>query len=238
MSDWKMKRFWECAEVIELETGYTVHLDARAIKTPGKAALVVPTRAMAAAMAAEWQAQGKVINPNTMPVTRSANSAVDKVTPQFDAVADMLADYAGTDLLCYRAAQPEALIERQAQHWDPLLTWCATAFDAPLTPVQGVMFAPQPVQSLTVLRELLSSMSAFELTAAHDLITLPGSFVIGMAAIHEWAQPADLWELSRLDERYQQEQWGTDEDAEEAANIKRAAFEHAYTFYKLSRTAP
>mgnify|MGYP000138521737 CR=1 FL=1 len=235
MSDWKMKRFWDKAVAVEVEGGHTVHLDGRPIRTPGKAPLIVPTQGMAQAMAAEWDAQDKEINPNTMPMTKSANSAVDKVTPQFAEVADMLAEYAGTDLLCYRAAQPETLIQRQAEQWDPLLHWCAEQFDAPLKPIEGVMFAPQEESSLEKLRSQLHAMSAFELTGMHDLITLPGSFVIGLAAIHGRADPDELWELSRLDERFQQEQWGLDDDAEEMAEIKKNAFKHAYEFYKLSQ---
>jgi chaperone required for assembly of F1-ATPase len=235
MSDWKMKRFWDAAAAVEVDGGYTVHLDGRSIKTPGKAALIVPTRVMAEAMALEWDAQDKVINPNTMPVTKSAISAVDKVAVQFDDVADMLGEYAGTDLLCYRAKQPEELIQKQAAGWDPLLEWCATTFEAPLLPVAGVRFAEQPESSLQVLRRLLDPMSTFELTAMHDLVTLPGSFVVALAAIHDIATPEDLWELSRLDERYQQQQWGTDDDAEEMAGIKRDAFKHAYDFYQMSR---
>lgn len=235
MADWKMKRFWETAAAVEVEGGFTVHLDGRPIRTPGKALLNVPTRAMAEAMALEWDAQEKEINPNTMPVTKSANSAVDKVTPQFSDVADMLGEYAGTDLLCYRAEQPIELSERQAQRWDPLLAWCSEIYATPLTPVAGVMFAPQPAASLKTLRAQLDHMSAFELTAMHDLITLPGSFVIGLAAVQAYASPEELWELSRLDERYQQEQWGIDEDAEDMARIKGEAFVHAHNFYQLSK---
>ena len=235
MSDWKMKRFWSTAAAVEADNGFTVHLDGRSIKTPGKAALVVPTLKMAQAMALEWDAQVEEINPETMPVTKSANSAVDKVTPQFSEVADMLGEYAGTDLLCYRAEQPVELVARQAAQWDPLLAWCDQRFGAPLNPVSGVMFAAQPESSLNTLRAQLDGLSAFELTAVHDLITLPGSFVLGLAAIEDYASPEQLWELSRLDERYQQEQWGLDEDAEEMAGIKLEAFKHAYRFYRMSR---
>ncbi|MGH1578438.1 ATP12 family chaperone protein [Planktotalea sp.] len=230
-----MKRFWDAADAVEVEGGFTVHLDGRPIRTPGKALLNVPSLAMAEAMAKEWDAQDKEINPETMPVTKSANSAVDKVTPQFAAVADMLAEYAGTDLLCYRAAQPVELTNRQAQRWDPLLEWCAQTFDARLKPVSGIMFAAQPGESLIKLSAVVHAMSPFELTGMHDLITLPGSFVLGLAAIRDYANPDDLWELSRLDERYQQEQWGIDEDAEEMADTKRKAFKHAYNFYQMSK---
>lgn len=236
MSEWKMKRFWEKAEPVAVEDGFTVHLDGRPIKTPGKAALIVPTQPLAEVMASEWQAQEEEINPNLMPVTKSANSAVDKVSTQFEAVADMLAEYAGTDLLCYRATQPMELIERQALHWDPLLDWCAETYGARLVPVAGVMFAPQEQSALERLRAVLHEMSPFELTAVHDLITLPGSLVLGLAAMKGWKSPEALWEISRLDERFQQEQWGTDEEAEEAAGIKLQAFKHAVHFYNLARS--
>jgi chaperone required for assembly of F1-ATPase len=233
MADWAMKRFWDRAEAVEVDGGYTVHLDGRPIRTPGKALLVVPSMAMAGAMAAEWDAQDGAVKPETMPVTKSANSAVDKVTPQFADVADMLADYAGTDLLCYRDDRNAELTKRQAEAWDPLLNWCAERFEAPLVPVSGVMFAAQPEQSLARLRGYVHSLTAFEMTGFHDLVTLPGSFVLGLAAMERYAPASDLWELSRLDERFQQEQWGKDDEAEEGAEIKKAAFEHALNFVRL-----
>lgn len=119
MSGWAKKRFWKETTVESVEGGYGVFLDGRAVKTPAKAALVVPTEAMAEAMAAEWDAQEGEIDPNTMPVTRSANAAIDKVAVQHTEVADMLAEYGGSDLLCYRATSPEELIARQAEGWDP-----------------------------------------------------------------------------------------------------------------------
>lgn len=235
MTEWKMKRFWKAADVAEAEGGYTVHLDGRPIKTPGKAALVVPSRVMASTMAAEWDAQTDVIKPDSMPVTKSANSAVDKVAVQFAEVADMLAEYGGTDLLCYRAAQPAELVARQAQVWDPILEWSAQSLKAPLTPVQGVMFAPQPEASLETFRTRLHALSIFELTGMHDLVTLPGSLVLGFAALDGYADPDHLWEVSRLDERYQQEQWGTDDEAEDFAERKKQAFIHALNFVQMAR---
>lgn len=235
MSDWKMKRFWKVAAPVEVDGGFTVHLDGRPIRTPGKAALVVPSREMAEAMAAEWDAQEDELRPESMPVTKSANSAVDKVTPQFAEVADMLAEYAGTDLLCYREARNAQLAARQAEAWDPLLEWCAARFDAPLHRVEGLMFEAQPEASLDRLRAHLHQMSAFELTGVHDLITLPGSLVLGLAALEGVESPDALWELSRLDERYQQENWGLDDEAEEAAEVKKQAFSHALRFARMAQ---
>ena len=145
---WTAKRFWTDATVEEAAQGFTVRLDGRAVKTPAKAELVVPTTAMAEAIAQEWQAQDEVIDPNSMPVTRSANAAIDKVTAQFKEVADMLAAYGDSDVTCYRADTPDSLVARQAAAWDPLLEWAAVTFGARLFPVQGVMHAPQrPDQS-------------------------------------------------------------------------------------------
>ena len=155
MSEWKMKRFWKVAAAVEVEGGFTVHLDGRAIKTPGKASLIVPTLVMAERWRWNGMRRSRELTPRQMPVTKSANSAVDKVTPQFDAVADMLGEYAGTDLLCYRASQPAELVRGKRAAWDPLLAWCARVFAAPLTPVSGVMFAPQPESSLHILRAYL-----------------------------------------------------------------------------------
>ena len=113
MSDWKPKRFWKNATVVAVDGGHTVHLDGRPVKTPSKAGLIVPTAAMAAAMAAEWDAQVELVDPRTMPVTRCANSAIDKVRVQHADVAAMLAEYGDSDLLCYRAADPEVVGHRQ-----------------------------------------------------------------------------------------------------------------------------
>ena len=139
MSDWKPKRFWKKAVATACDGGFTVELDGRSVKTPAKETLIVPTMPMAKATAAEWDAQGETLDPITMPITRGANAAIDKVRTQHAEVAAMLAEYGDSDLLCYRAAGPETLIARQAAAWDPLLDWAAQTLDARLTVGQGVM---------------------------------------------------------------------------------------------------
>lgn len=233
MSGWKAKRFWKAAAVVPAGGGFGVELDGRPVRTPGKGALVVPTRAMAEAIAAEWDAQEGQIRPLTMPVTRAANSALEKVRPQREGVAAMLADYGDSDLLCYRAPAPEELAARQAEAWDPLLDWAACTFGARLVPVTGVIHAPQPPEALARLREAVLAHDEFALTALHDLVTLSGSLVIGLAAM-EGHQPAErLWEISRIDEEWQAALWGRDEEAEAAAALKRAAFLDARRFHEL-----
>ncbi len=235
MTEWKARRFWKEAQVAETGTGYTVHLDGRPVRTPAKRAMDLPTRAMAEAMATEWDAQEDEIAPLTMPVTRSANAALDKVALQRDEVVEMLAAYGETDLLCYRAEGPDALAARQAEHWDPMLDWAADTLGARLVLIEGVMPRPQPEESLAKLHSVLNRQSDFELAASHDLIAISGSLVLGLAAAADVAPPDRVWELSRLDERWQEEQWGIDEEAREVEAVKRAAFLHAHRFLHLAR---
>lgn len=234
MSGWAKKRFWKEATVAEEDGGFSIRLDGRAVKTPAKAPLVVPTRAMAEAIAAEWQAQEEQIDPLTMPVTRSANAAIDKVAIQHAEVADMIAEYGGTDLLCYRAEQPQELVARQAEAWDPILNWATETLKARLRPVSGIMHEPQDEAAIVSLRRQVHAMSNFQLAAFHDLVGLSGSLVLGFAAVHGQSPIEDLWDLSRLDENWQEEQWGVDEEASELAEKKKTAFLHADRFFRMS----
>ncbi|TMV50415.1 ATPase, partial [Thioclava sp. BHET1] len=213
-----------------------VLLDGRKVHTPAKAQLCLPSRPLAEAIAAEWQAQEEVIAPLTMPFTRSANAAIDKVTPQFAEVAQLVAAYGETDLLCYRATGPEALVARQSERWDPLLDWAATVLGARLQPTSGVMHRAQNPDSLAALSAFVLAQDAFALTALHDLVAISGSLVIGLAALRQATPAEELWLLSRLDEHWQQELWGTDEEAAEVENLKKRDFLHAARFFALSRT--
>ncbi len=233
MSEWKAKRFWAEAHVTETEGGFGIFLDTRPVKTPGKAALVVPSRAMAAAIAAEWDAQQDEIRPLTMPVTRAANAAIDKVTPQHAEVADMIAAYGDADLLCYRADAPEGLVARHAAEWDPLLDWAEAALGARLVPVVGVIHKPQDQRALAALSGRVHEMDPFTLTAFHDLVGLSGSLIIGFAARMNHRTPETLWAASRIDETWQEEMWGVDEEARQMALAKRNQFMDAKRFHDL-----
>lgn len=235
MSNWALKRFWKEARVDLVEGGFAVRLDGRPVRTPAKTPLVVPTLAMAEAIAAEWDAQEGAVKPLTMPVTRSANAALDKVAVQFDEVADLISAYGGSDLLCYRATGPERLIARQAKAWDPLLDWAATALQAPLVVTAGVVPVPQPEASLARLSARVSGFTAFELTAVHDLVSITGSLVLGLAVTDARLEPDAAWTLSRIDETWQAELWGRDEDAEATEVQRRAGLLHAGRFYRLCR---
>lgn len=234
MSEWAAKRFWKQAVAIAVEGGFTVELDGRPIKTPAKAALVMPTLAMAQAVAVEWDAQDEKIDPTQMPLTRSANAAIDKVRHQHGEVADMLADYGDSDLLCYRADTPAGLVARQTEQWDPLLDWAAQNLGARLELRSGVLHKPQPTDALARLRRLVQEMDDFQLAGFHDLVGLSGSLIIGFAAIKDVKATHKLWETSCLDEIWQREQWGEDDEAEANAAIKAQAFHEAKRFFDLA----
>jgi chaperone required for assembly of F1-ATPase len=205
------------------------------VRTPAKAVLSVPTRALAEAIAAEWDAQEGKIDPGTMPFTRSANAAIDKVAHQKSEVAEMLAAYGDSDLICYRAVSPSELVEKQAAAWNPLLDWTESVLSAKLLAVEGVVHVPQDVQAMARLRAHVDALDIWALTAFHDLVSLSGSLVIGFAALDGFYPVKTLWDLSRVDETWQAEQWGSDEEAEEMAARKQSDFIHAKRFYDLSR---
>ena len=233
MSSWTARRFWTDTSAVPVDGGFTVHLDARPVRTPLKAPLVVPTLGLAQAIAAEWQAQTGKVNPETMPFTRTANSAIDKVAPQHAAVAAMLAEYGGADLLCYRAVGPDDLTARQAAAWDPVLDWAKVQMDAPLVVTLGVMHVDQPAASLARLRQAVEALDPFRLSAFHDLVAISGSLVLALAVTHRFLTAEAAWDLSRIDEAWQIALWGEDEEAAEIAALKRGAFLQANRFYGL-----
>ena len=235
MSEWAAKRFWKSAEVVPVNDGFTVQLDGRVIKTPARAPLVVPTLAVAELIAAEWQAQGEKIAPETMPATRAANAAIDKVRGQFDEVAGLVAAYGETDLLCYRATFPAELRARQDAAWNPLLSWSTDRFGLRWVITEGVMPQPQPPETLARLNAQVACFSPFELTAFHDLVALSGSLVIGLAVTGGQGTPEALWQVSRIDEDWQTEKWGNDDEAGALAARRRQGFMDAAVFFAALR---
>jgi chaperone required for assembly of F1-ATPase len=226
MSGWgPRKRVWAAAAAAPAGDGlWTVLLDGRPLRTPGRAAFAAPCRAVAEAAAAEWAAQGETVDPRAMPVTRAVNTALDRVAPQIDAVRAELAGYGGSDLLCYRAAHPRPLAERQAAAWDPWLGWAERRHGARLACGTGVAHVAQPPESLARLAAALAPLDAWRLTALHELVALSGSLVLGLAAFEGALAAEAAWAASRVDEDWQAGQWGEDEEAAAAAAMKRADF--------------
>lgn len=232
------RRFWTQAAVRPLEAGYGVNLDDRPLQTPARRVLALPTRPLAEAIAAEWNAIEAEIRPECLPLTRAANSASDRVAPDPGPVVEAIAAYGGSDLLCYRAEEPLALVQRQSVAWNPWLEWSGNVLGAPLLAVVGVMHHPQPADSLVRLQAHVAEHDAFALTALHDLVTLTGSLVLGLAVSRGALGAEAAWDLSRIDETWQAEQWGEDAEAEAQAQRRRADFLRAeHLLHLLTRKA-
>lgn len=231
------KRFWKETSVVPSGDGFAIHLDTKPVRTPAKSELYLPTRALAEAVAAEWEAQGDRIDALSMPQTRYANSVIDGVAPRRAEVVNTVAAYGGSDLLCYRAAHPTALVERQTERWDPLLDWARDRYDAPLMQVQGVMPISQPERSVVNLGEAVEAHDDFELAALHDLVAISGSLVLGLAVSDGHLAPEAALALSRLDDDWQIEQWGEDAEAAKVAQRKAGEFAQAARLLTLVRDA-
>ncbi len=236
-SAWAAKRFWTAVNVVPADYGFAIHLDNRPLRTPAKAPFIVPTRGVAALIAAEWAAQTDKVDPRIMPATRTANSAIDKVMPQKTEVVAMLAAYGGSDLLCYRAVGPVALTERQERQWDPLLDWADLRFGARLATGPGIVPVPQDPAALALLTQEIDRQDAFQLAAVHDLVALSGSLILALAVTDGMQSAEQAWNLSRIDEDWQAEQWGKDDEATAMAAIKHAAFLDAARFHALTSLA-
>lgn len=227
-----MKRFYKDVTVSP-ERG--ILLDGRAVKTPARAALILPNDALAEAVAEEWRAQGEEIDPRSMPVTGLANAAIDRVATDPQAFAAGLAQYAETELLCYRADSPPELIERQAQRWDPLLDWARGQYEVEFTLVAGIMHQPQPMATISRLGEAVAAANPFALAALSPIVTIGGSLVIALALVLEAVLPDDAFDLAHLDELWQAEQWGEDELALAGRDARKRDFLAACRFLELVR---
>lgn len=233
MTEWKARVFWQNVSVGEVEAGHGVFLDGRPVRTPNRALLTLPTRGLAELLASEWAAQAEVIRPETMPATRLANSAIEKVGPARADVAALVVSYGEADLLCHRADTPVALVQRQAEGWDPLIDWAA-GLGIHLQVSPGIMPIPQDREALSQLGREVAAMDDFRLAAFHELVTLSGSVIIALAVVHGVRDPELAWELSRIDEDWQAAQWGGDAEAEAVAAARRGDFLFAARFHALA----
>lgn len=205
-----MKRFYTAATAIPTGGGWTVALDGRPVRTPGRAPLDLPTPRLAEAVAAEWAAQGDVLQPATMPLTGFAYAAIDRVAPDAAAFAASLAAFAESELLCYRADGPPALIARQAAVWDPLLAWARARYDVGFFITSGIVHAAQPAATLARIAAAYAAFDVFRLAALHPVVTIAGSAIIGLAVAERHLDADTAYAAGQLDELWQAEQWGRD----------------------------
>lgn len=220
-----MKRFWTEVSV----DGGAVRLDGRPVRTPGRTPLVLPTEALAEAVAAEWRAVGDALDPRAMPLTGLANAAIDRIAPDPAGFAAGLARYGESDLLCYRADGPEPLAERQAAAWDPPLAWARARYDVHFAVATGVMHVAQPAATLARLGEVVSALDAWRLAGLSPVVSVTGSLILGLA-LSEGAMEAEaVWRASRVDEAWQAELWGEDALATQAAEERRREFDAGAT---------
>jgi chaperone required for assembly of F1-ATPase len=214
-----MKRVYKSVEASAVDGGWGIALDGRKLRTPAKRDLRVPSKALAAAIAAEWDAQDPDIRPETMPLTRLVATAIDRTGEKRAEIVAEVANYAATDLVCYRAAHPPALAARQEAVWQKLIDWAAGRYDAGLAVTAGIVPTPQSPASLKIYAAVVSALDDFRLTALQAATAACGSLVIALALLEGRLDADGAFAASQLDETFQLEAWG--EDAEAAA--RRAA---------------
>jgi chaperone required for assembly of F1-ATPase len=227
------RRFYATATTAVEAGGYAVRLDGKPIRTPARRVLAAPTLALAEAIAAEWQAQKDVIDPAKMPLTRLANAIIDGVADAPLPVAAEIAKYLASDLMFYRAASPQGLVERQARHWDPILDWARHALGADFKLGEGVVHVAQPEAALTAACAAIP-LEPWRLGAVHSITTLTGSALIAFAMARGALAADAAWQAALVDEDWNMAQWGRDEMAMARRDFRFAEFQAAATVLSCS----
>lgn len=225
-----MKRFWREAAVVEADGGWSVALDGKPVRTPARAALLLPTRALADAVAGEWAACGEEVRPREMVMTGLANAAIDRVGPE---VAARVAAYGVHDLLCYRVEAPPGLALRQAAAWEPVLAWAARRYDVAFRLGVGVTPVDQPATTLARLRTMVDALGVFALAGVYPVVSVTGSLVLGLALIERAIEAEAAWAAGEVDADWQAEQWGDDPLAAASRDERRAALMAGARFLRL-----
>ena len=207
----RRKRFYAHVGLVEDPDGFAITLDDKPVRTPSGRALVAPNREIAEGIAAEWDAQRETIDPLTMPLTRFANSVIDDVADRVEAVTEDIAKYFGSDLLFYRAGHPEALVAREAAHWDPIVFWAADALGAHFILAEGIVHVRQPDSAIAAARAALPS-DPWSIAALHVVTTLTGSALLALALMRGVIDQDQAWAAAHVDEDWNIEQWGRDEE--------------------------
>lgn len=227
-----MKRFYTSASVTG-DGPFGVALDGRPLRTPARAELAVPTRALAEAIAAEWQRQGEKIDPRAMPMTGFANAAIDRVAADQAGFAARLAAYAESELIAYRADGPDSLLAAQAAAWDPWVEWLARRYDVGLSITSGIMHVAQPAATLARVQAAFAAFTPFALAALDPIVSITGSAVLALAVAAGEVEADAAYDIAHVDARWQEEQWGRDELAAKAESARRADLAAAVAFLRL-----
>ena len=222
----RRKRFYAEAGVAEVADGFAVTLDGKPIRTPSGRQVVAPSREIADAIAAEWQAQQELIDPSTMPMTRFANSVITAVVDRVEAVTDDIAKYFQSDLLFYRAGHPEALVAREAAHWDPLLFWAADTLGAHFILAEGIVHVRQPEAAVAAARAALPD-DPWSIAALHVITTLTGSALLALAFLRGVLDQDQVWAAAHVDEDWNGEKWGIDEEVAARRAVRLVDFSSA-----------
>jgi chaperone required for assembly of F1-ATPase len=228
-----VKRFWKDVAVEPEGDGWAIKLDGKAMKTPGRAPMVVPVERLAHAIADEWRAVGATVDPRAMPITGLANAAIDHVAPDPRAFAESLGRYAEADLACYRAEGPSALVGRQEKQWDKLLAWARRRYDVDFVTTLGLTHVDQPPATVERLSYALAALDPFRLAGLSPLVTIGGSLVAALAVLEKAITAEQAWDAVSVDEQWQIEQWGSDQEAEAVLKNRRDDFLMAATFLDL-----
>ena len=211
-----------------------IALDRKPVRTPGKRFLVLPNAELAAGIAGEWESQAGTIKPASMPLTKLANAAIDRVAPERKRIIAEIIDYAGSDLVCYRAEGPQALVERQVGQWNPILAWARSELEVSLKTFTGVVHRPQPNEALESLGRIFAAADDFTLTGLYNIMTLTGSVLLALMLARGRISPDDAWPAAHVDEDFQIEHWGEDEEARDRRENRRKEFDACCRFIKLA----
>src|SRR5262245_60300332 len=229
------RRFYKTASITAVENGWGILLDGKPLRSPAKRPFVLPTEALASAIAEEWQAQGEEVDPRTMPLMQLAATAIDRLADDRDGLAAETAGYGNSDLICYRAEEPPALVRRQAEAWQPLIAWAAERYDVALNVTTGIVSVEQPPHALATFRRVLEACDLFALTALAAMTSSAGSLVIALALAEGRLSADEAADAALLDEMFQAEKWGSDPEAERRRAAIRADLAAAKRFHLLSR---
>jgi chaperone required for assembly of F1-ATPase len=229
------RRFYQTATIAPVEGGWEILLDGKPVRSPAKRPLVLPTEPLAAAIAEEWQAQGDTVQPQTMPLMQLAATAIDRVADARDAILAETAGYGRSDLVCYRADEPEALVRRQEEMWQPLLAWLAERYDVALNVTTGILAVEQPSHALASFRRVLEASDVFGLTALAAMTGSAGSLVIALALAEGRVSDDAAADAALLVELFLAGKWGSDPEADRRRAAIRADLAAAARFHRLSR---